>query len=195
MRNTEQGQWRVSTVRGEKARFWERRISSLPYQAKHHWYSFDVWEGENFPSINSMICLHLVLTENKPSVHWQKFSFNSLRWIYFKRKLPIFISLNLRGKVHANFSSLKHWKFQRFLNIYYKQICNYFWIQYIFHSNPNTTEVTGCIKHFLIFQPFSWDFSNLFILFNKCLFRYCWLIKRFPPSPFLQTLGASWKIT
>lgn len=93
---------------GWKSTILGKRISSLPYQAKHHWYSLDVWEGENCPSINSMICLHLVLTENKPSIHWQNVSFNSLRWIYFKRKLPIFISLNLRGKVHADFSSLKY---------------------------------------------------------------------------------------
>lgn len=152
MRTTEQSQWRGWVQSGVK---WHD--SPLPYQAKHQWYSFEVWEGENFPTINSMICLHLVLTENKPSVHWQKVSFNNLWWIYFKRKLPIFFLLNLRGKVHANFSPLKHWKLQCFLNIYYKQICNYFWIQYIFHSNPNTTELTGWMKHFLIFQPFSWD--------------------------------------
>lgn len=51
---------------------------------------------------------------------------DSLKWTYFKRKLPVFILLNLRGKVHVNFSSLKHWKRLCFLNIYHKQICNYF---------------------------------------------------------------------
>lgn len=108
----------VNTVRGEKARSWEKRIPSMSYQAKHHWDSFEVWEGENFPGRNSLVCLHLVPTENKPSVYWHQVSLNSLRWTCFKRKLPIYFSLNCRRKVHANFSSLKHCQLLCFLNIY-----------------------------------------------------------------------------
>lgn len=118
---------------GRKGNSWEKRISSMPYQASTadtplRFERVRIRLDGNFPGRNPRICLQLVPTENKPSVHWHEVPLNSLRWTYFKRKLPIFFSLNLRGTVNASFSSLKHWQLLCFLNIYYKQICNSFWI-------------------------------------------------------------------
>lgn len=78
-------------TRGEKAQSQERRISFLPYQSKLQRCSFEVWEGENFPGINSMICLHLVPTKNKPPVHWPNVAFNSCEMNLFQMHTAHFL--------------------------------------------------------------------------------------------------------
>lgn len=157
MRTTEHAQWRTGLPSGAERQDSGRREfpprlirqSTTDTALKSE---RGVGLGGNFPGINPMICLHLVPTEIKPFVHCQDVSFNSLRWTYFKRKLPLFFSLNLRGNVHTNFSSLKYWKLLCFLNTSYQQICSHLWIYYVSHSNPHTNVVTAWTKHLLIFS-------------------------------------------